>query len=65
MSTLREEIVSEIAFCEKEIKQDDIEIAVWEERKKIHFDQKAMLIGMLELYDAEHPFQLNGGDSDA
>lgn len=60
MSSLREEIVSEIAHCEKEIERANAEIAVQSARHDLYSDQKSMLHGLLIQYDKEHPDEKEG-----
>lgn len=60
MSSLREEIVSEIAYCDKVIQDDDVEMSGLTEHQKCYRDRKAMLLGLLKLYDKEHPCGKDG-----
>lgn len=64
MANLREEIVSEIAYCDKVIQDDAVEMSGLTEHQKCYCDQKAMLLGLLKQYDKEH-LDEKDGENDA
>lgn len=65
MSSLREEIVSEIKHCDKVIQDAAAEMAGLMAQQKSYRDRKTMLIRLLFLYDKENPDERKESENDA
>lgn len=65
MKTFREELVNEIALCEKKLERANTEIAVQNALVDLYADQKTMLYGLLIQYDKEHPDERKESENNA
>lgn len=65
MSSLRKQILTELAHCDKEIMRIKTEIEFRSGELSCYNDRKVMLNDLLTKYDREHPDERKEGENNA